>query len=178
MKLENEGNWYFHTSILYFHTNLKFCIIKKTKNLSQLFFSLSPFLWLYNFTAYPDIFSLFHFFPSALPLFSVLSLPFFFLFFVLPFSSNPTDGSQFGGATAWVSAWRSCVVSLGLEELRRESQFGGATAWVGLEGWRLTVSALSKPISAWPENFGFGFVCLSKPISDLKILVLFAGEFC
>jgi hypothetical protein len=24
----------------------------------------------------------------------------------------------------------------------------------------------------------FGFVCLSKPISDLKILVLFAGEFC
>ena len=49
---------------------------------------------------------------------------------------------------------------------------------LNLEGRRLTVLALSKLISAWPENFGFGFVCLSKPISDLKILVLFAGEFC
>ena len=51
---------------------------------------------------------------------------------------------------------------------------------LGLEGRRLTVSALSKSISTWPENFGFGFgfVCLSKLISDLKILVLFAEEFC
>jgi hypothetical protein len=49
---------------------------------------------------------------------------------------------------------------------------------LGLEGRRLTVLALSKPISAWLENFGFGFVYLSKLISNLKILVLFAGEFC
>ena len=60
---------------------------------------------------------------------------------------------------------------------------------LGLEGQRLTVSTLSKPISAWPgleqavvcgSDLLESFVCGSDLNwgSDLKILVFFAGEFC
>ena len=63
-----------------------------------------------------------------------LSLPFFFLFSVLPFASNPTVGSQPGGAAAWVSAWRGDGVGLGLEELRRGfSTWRGDSVGLGLE---------------------------------------------
>ena len=132
-----------------------------TLQIAKLFFTSLFKLFFFLFFSF-----VFHFarYFLSLPFFSSvlrsLSSIFFFFFFVLPFSSNPISGSRSGGAVAWVSAWRGDDVGLGLEELR------------------LTISALSKPISAWPENFGFGFVCLSKPISDLKILALFVGELC
>ena len=89
-------HWYFHTSFLYFHTNLKFCIIKKIKKLlSTLLFSLTLLatVQLYRLSRY--FLSLF--FPSALPLFSVLSLPFFFPFLCAPVFIKPNR---------WVSVWR------------------------------------------------------------------------
>jgi hypothetical protein len=60
---------------------------------------------------------------------------------------------------------------------------------LGLEGRWLTVSTLSKPISAWlgleqaivcGSDLLESFVCGSNLDwgSNLKILVLFSGEFC
>ena len=60
-----------------------------------------------------------------------LSFFFFFLFSMLPFSSNPTGGSVWScvdglglaveGATAWVSRWRG---------RQRQAHGGGVAAWV------------------------------------------------
>ena len=149
------GYWYFHTPFLYFHTNLKFSVIKKTKNSLSLFLSLSP-LCLSDCAAllFIPVFSLSSIFFRSLTLFSVHSLPFFFPFLCAPIFIKPNR---------WVSVLRGDGVGLGLEELRRGSRPGGATvACLGLEqadlglAWKIWFwFCLLEQTDLRSENFGF-----------------------